>query len=100
MPKTARKRVAEILARARKRGLILLRCPECRHYVVGIISPRGDFKHQNGERTNLYCCWPRCARKDQRVRVRDAVRGRGPRDGSTCCNKARALKSKPRLSNG
>jgi len=44
MPDAARECIAEIQARARKRGLILLRCPECRHYVVGIIFAAGRFQ--------------------------------------------------------
>jgi hypothetical protein len=90
----ARSRIAEIQERARKRGPITLRCPHCRHHLVGILSPRGDFKHRNGERSNLFCCWPHCARKDQRVRAAKAIRGRGPRDGSSCCNKLRRSQAK------
>jgi putative methionine-R-sulfoxide reductase with GAF domain len=84
----ASERIAEIHERARKRGRILLRCPHCRHYLVGILSARGDHKNKLGERSNLYCCWPDCSNYEARVKLRDAVRGQGPRDGSKCCARA------------
>lgn len=94
MSKKIDEKLREIRERARQRGRILLRCPRCRHYLVGIISPRGDFECKTGEPANLYCSWPDCVAYGARVKVKDTVLDDAPRDGTKCCNKIGRSKRK------
>jgi hypothetical protein len=89
MPEGSKSRIVKIREKVRKRGPILLRCPHGRHYLTGIISPRGDFLCKKGERSNLYCTWPDYPVYGERVKLSDAVRGRAVEDGTKCCNQPR-----------
>jgi len=60
------------------------------------MSPRGDHKSKSGERGNLYCTWPHCDHYGDRVRVGDAVQGRGPHDATECCDPKKAKRKSGR----